>query len=650
MASQDSVYRPLPKGVDAIRILTVKPEQFPAPLNCELRVAAFSERPKYAALSYTWGDSHSESFSAFRKLKVSIQGRHWNLAHRVEYVELGTITINGMDVPVQNNVNIALRHLRSATQPLSLWVDAVCINQGDVAEVNAQVAMMSFIYTRAVKVAAWIGFPTSDWQISAREWSSGQTRAFSDVIAGNAKRFMWSAEPDHNELTRIAESAYWTRLWIVQEMCLAADVVFVYGAKIWSFEHIKAWASMRSAQVLKEHSKSIIKVDQVNVFATMLDCITARNQRFSEDMQLEQLVERFSKCSCSEPRDRVYGLMGLANDTKSSAQPHTTRKTPSESTPDPDGWDDPGDMTIQIDYTRSFFDIWKDVIHHRLAQGPGGSRYYSNPKAERHMSLVRFAGVVQAALNGKVEEELRTGGTSISQDLIHAPLNIRVLGFVCSTIAHIDTSHSSLFGSFSAQQAWHGSWTRLQREMHRWDLVTLREKDRGYMSKICEYTDDDLGRIRDISSPRVLAWPWKEENPIDCGNDTRSSPAQGLDEEPRICLGTNNFIGLAPRSAKVGDVIVRFINCNAALVMRRLSARKRKKSESLPSTIGKSYTLIGRADVASKVNAELSAAPESPAQMMGKSTDLLYVDLNFHLLQLITAGISTKAEFKPREA
>ncbi|KAL4906347.1 heterokaryon incompatibility protein-domain-containing protein [Aspergillus multicolor] len=38
-----------------------------------------------------------------------------------------------------------------------IWIDAVCINQGDIAKRNAQVAMMSRIYSQAACVLVWLG-------------------------------------------------------------------------------------------------------------------------------------------------------------------------------------------------------------------------------------------------------------------------------------------------------------------------------------------------------------------------------------------------------------------------------------------------------------------------------------------------------------
>jgi hypothetical protein len=49
---------PLPTGIDAIRVLQVAPSDFLSPLVGSLTSVAFSDKPKYVALSYTWGSPY----------------------------------------------------------------------------------------------------------------------------------------------------------------------------------------------------------------------------------------------------------------------------------------------------------------------------------------------------------------------------------------------------------------------------------------------------------------------------------------------------------------------------------------------------------------------------------------------------------------
>ena len=100
-----------------------------------------SNGPKYFALSYVWGDT-------------SNLGRH-----RIK------IWINGSehDVAVTKNLCEALRQFERthsktvSTEPKYIWVDALCINQGDTSEKNHQVASMIEIYKNASETICWLG-------------------------------------------------------------------------------------------------------------------------------------------------------------------------------------------------------------------------------------------------------------------------------------------------------------------------------------------------------------------------------------------------------------------------------------------------------------------------------------------------------------
>lgn len=70
---------------------------------------------------------------------------------------------------VTENLEIALRHLRLPDKALTLWVDALCIDQSDEMEKTEQVQQMREIYSRATLVLAWLG-PAAGYSDIAMEW------------------------------------------------------------------------------------------------------------------------------------------------------------------------------------------------------------------------------------------------------------------------------------------------------------------------------------------------------------------------------------------------------------------------------------------------------------------------------------------------
>lgn len=115
-------YSPL-DGPDSIRLLQFLSPNGSDPLSCSLLTARLDEKPSYEALSYCWGGGETSSI----------------------------IQCNGRDLTVTANLYRALRSLQRLEDSACrlFWVDAVCINQGDISERNSQVLRMHQIYSTA---------------------------------------------------------------------------------------------------------------------------------------------------------------------------------------------------------------------------------------------------------------------------------------------------------------------------------------------------------------------------------------------------------------------------------------------------------------------------------------------------------------------
>ncbi|KAH8777798.1 heterokaryon incompatibility protein-domain-containing protein [Diaporthe sp. PMI_573] len=125
-------YEPLPK--DTFRLLTIVDRSGPV-IECTLSTLSLDNPPAYSALSYTWGSA------------VPGDGLTPDRDH--------TVVCDGGVVPITASLGHALRSV-----PLShgcVWADAVCINQHDLAERSAQVALMGRIYSQASQVVVWLG-------------------------------------------------------------------------------------------------------------------------------------------------------------------------------------------------------------------------------------------------------------------------------------------------------------------------------------------------------------------------------------------------------------------------------------------------------------------------------------------------------------
>lgn len=111
------------------------------PLSCRLVEANVDCPPSYVALSYTWGGEEScepltiqSSGSARKQLLITP-----NCAAALRLLRR------------------SLRRKTKNRRSLSVWIDAICIDQASDDERNAQVAMMAEIYQRANTVVVWLG-------------------------------------------------------------------------------------------------------------------------------------------------------------------------------------------------------------------------------------------------------------------------------------------------------------------------------------------------------------------------------------------------------------------------------------------------------------------------------------------------------------
>jgi hypothetical protein len=121
----------------------------------------------------------------------------------------------------------------------------------------------------------------------------------------------------------------------------------------------------------------------------------------------------------------------------------------------------------------------------------------------------------------------------------------------------------------------------------------------------------------------------------------------GGKREPRICLGTGYVMGLVPPAAQLRDIVVRFWNCDAAIVMRPVT------TPTTDTTAAPMFMLVGRADIAEVIdrNSTPGRDPHAEECMSGTPTPgfreglqhmgAVYIDLSLEALQVITANIAT---------
>ncbi len=285
------VYRPLNKRTKEIRVLKLIPSlYFEEDPECELEVVEL-EPAEFVAVSYEWGDSRNQ---------------RWMI-------------LNGYRVKIGENAHTALRYFRQGGIDELLWLDAISINQLDIAERNHQVTLMRSIYTDAIGVLHWLGEQSRSDGYAFRILTDMANLVDKDMYQGldGYEDRVQPATTFDNEAYQIIldflDKTIWHRLWIVQEIALGSiggDRSFLQCGRSrlpwWSFRQAIHWvynALLKSWRTLLTPSQQA-----QNVFRRCSVLLTYIQRT---DIQYDEISLLNSSLYVTDPRDRIYGLLPL---------------------------------------------------------------------------------------------------------------------------------------------------------------------------------------------------------------------------------------------------------------------------------------------------------------------------------------------------
>jgi hypothetical protein len=340
-------------GGDLLRLRLIKA---PMPTtNAEAAATSF----RYLALSYTWGNDEDPK----------------------------NIIINDAPLTVTINLFQALMHLKSKVT-LPVWVDAICINQKDDEEKGNQVRQMNKIYSNAEHTVIWLGEGDSStglvlgsldrvgkealeagiWNLSEKDlhnWSTLEADVRTAPIKSRLERLMLATARGSDtglpfplaSLIDLSFRPWFSRIWILQELSVAKDYMFMCGQQMIPGDHFIAgyfFCAIWIANELRPLSRGgslfwypyrIFRIWWRNGWPFMQTLLrrvlddkpftlspraattlgTRRKVRRQQGMSLiAHLIRAFTLTSdaaidASEPKDRIYALLGIASDAEQLA-------------------------------------------------------------------------------------------------------------------------------------------------------------------------------------------------------------------------------------------------------------------------------------------------------------------------------------------
>jgi len=220
-ASGIYAYRPLSDSGN-IRLLTILMGE--GPIYVSLTEATIN-RSTYDALSYTWDSPIQQGDNSVTDKAACF------------------IYCNNNRHQVTENLYHALLQFRADKRKGPLWIDAVCINQGDSDERSTQVGMMGKIYMKSRSVIIWLGKEDSETEKAislltkfgnAVKNLGVEMESWTD-FAFNSSQFydLVGLEPfqtrDWEIVFHFFARRWFSRLWVLQEVVLGRPTNFIIG-------------------------------------------------------------------------------------------------------------------------------------------------------------------------------------------------------------------------------------------------------------------------------------------------------------------------------------------------------------------------------------------------------------------------------------
>ncbi|KAH8198356.1 hypothetical protein TruAng_007453 [Truncatella angustata] len=339
-----------------IRLLTIQPRNYPSAagadvtsgaIPCFLRLANLkTQQTKFTAVSHSCSTDEDES-----------------------------VSINGALIPASSDVVKILAYFQQETRPVTIWIDTVCINHGDVGEMSAQKSQLGELFSAASSVVVWLG-PTAN---DSDEAMSALDRLADEHLTPAAQKLLINALQLLSFRAKVPESAkdspdtppqtstdkqkdfdnqlhklrvafqslmsrkYWSRLWSLQELAFTSKGSVVCGKRALDLDrfymsakaldgvlNMATYSRWLAASSTPTPPSILDNTEPANFSASPAIRLLAEREFFraghgwwssTEHTLLSILGRYYLDTTGSRPgfvvedkRDLIYGFVGLASD------------------------------------------------------------------------------------------------------------------------------------------------------------------------------------------------------------------------------------------------------------------------------------------------------------------------------------------------
>ena len=254
------------------------------------------------------------------------------------------IVLNGCSVDVPATAAHALRGLRSKDEWRILWIDALCVDQGNDTERAHQVLQLAKVYASATRTLVWLGDEDESLtesfasclegfrQSELSQPTGGPLPKGAELISRHQGTSLYSVPLSldaSSSIARAHENAvsgivallskylrrpWFNRLWMYQEVLLAQQCVCCVG--VYELEWSYAQRAFHYTRDMPHETSDVGEFGSFAPWASAM--ITSPRSASDPDIarSLKQLLLETIPLKCSNDRDKVYALLGLTRWSK----------------------------------------------------------------------------------------------------------------------------------------------------------------------------------------------------------------------------------------------------------------------------------------------------------------------------------------------
>ncbi|KIW12144.1 hypothetical protein PV08_09419 [Exophiala spinifera] len=556
-----------PISSDRFRLLTANLNEKTGRLSFKTEVHSLAGNlvPPYVPISYTWfgpptpDDTTVDSADGVIPQSFPDQ-----------------VIVDDTSVDVTRNLANALRRVVQREWPLRakqlglkrrlrLWCDYLCIDQTNSTEKGEQVQNMTKIFGSASKVVAWLGTPPDDEEAScAMQLLSRLTATYKENVASGKG---WAADiykkhhdiwPSHSDwslkawrgLEALFKARYWSRGWMLQEITAENGTTFLWGDHHFGTDEFSMVVTMITELQNFPQFTDIIQIDRFCVGNIYLLMTRRKGPDQEESFELLRLLSLLRSAECTDARDKVYAISGLAKDV--------------EIIPRYDRYNESG-VDLFLNTAVSIIDVMhvQEALSYvfvpyteqqrRICQPPIPSSWVPDWRLRTHCQ--KFTG----------GDFYTAGGPRWSCKASVAGDELQILGFRLDTVASLSVTYETEDPTYSVIQQWreilprNGVYKLTGEEMESVFVTTVVADcilTNSVSSRGARADFEFLERARETMDPDMTS------------QRARMQAALGICLGRRLCVTRAGMVALVPAATEIGDSVCVLQGCGRCHVLR----------------------------------------------------------------------------------